>query len=902
MMVKGSKSKLMKKACALALGIVLAVSQAGLCVLAEPSETYNEVENEVSLENESDVTEEIIENDTEEKDEIESDENSKKDDVDENFEDEKQAAFDMTKSCGDVTVLLSAPEGVFPKGAYFEVREVSNSEEKNIDEAISEIRDDSEQVAASYTYDITVYDKDGNEIEPNTEYGQVSVTFSMDEATDSNLEAKVYHIETSEDELLAEELETSVSGDEVTALTDGFSYYTVEFTYGDKLCYVLNGDEKTELITILEACGIDVDGEITEAVSSNTDLFKGVCEDGVWFIYALKPFHTEETLKVTVNGKVYTIKVTDEEYKYWDPDNMDEVGCPEEYTSVEYEGQTELEGKKCYFVRENRTVAERIVVKGSEDTGASTYLILCDGAKLTANKGIYVGQGKGLYIYAQGPDSSSAMGALEAVGETNNAGIGGNGNEDDGACGTIEIYGGNITARGGGNAAGIGGGNGGSGTSISINGGKVTAQGGDYAAGIGSGNGASQSNGSININRGTVIADGGVRGAGIGGGASGDAGNISILGGNVTAKGLGPQGGAGIGSGYLGRNDGSITISGGTVDATGGPNAAGIGAGMNAVNCEIIINGGNVTASGAQGGAGIGSGFRDTQVHTTDDDTPGVIGIYSGTVVANGDTWGAGIGGGGKSKVGNINITGGEITATGGNAGGAGIGSGKDALSSCTVKIDDGEITATGGSGAAGIGSGDDSPEVTPNIDRSKFKYISFEDGKVVLSQDAEVNPVVQPKDSIGSSYRMEQEEAGEDIVSMVSSEPLLNSFSGKAMSGLCTFEKQGPLCAAVFKAATPLGFFEAFSFNLNLDVTGKTKPNYGKKAGKFVLNIPKQYRKKGRTFAIIGIGKPGKVKIFYDTDINDETFTTDIDIEGYAFSLIYTDLPVKKTKNTTLN
>ena len=608
MMVKGSKSKLMKKACALALGIVLAVSQAGLCVLAEPSETYNEVENEVSLENESDVTEETIENDTEDKDEIESDENSKKDDVDENSEDEEQAAFDMTKSCGDVTVLLSASEGVFPKGAYFEVREVSNSEEKNIDEAISEIRDDSEQVAASYTCDITVYDKDGNEIEPNTEYGQVSVTFSMDEATDNNLEAKVYHIETSEDELLAEELETSVSGDEVTALTDGFSYYTVEFTYGDKLCYVLNGDEKTELITILEACGIDVDGEITEAVSSNTDLFKGVCEDGVWFIYALKPFHTEETLKVTVDGKVYTIKVTDEVYKYWDPITEREVECPDEYTPVEYTEQTtELEGKKCYFVRGDITVAERIVVNGSEDNGDSTYLILCDGATLTAQKGIYVGQGKGLYIYAQNPDIS-AMGTLEAeaVDETGNAGIGGNESSDHGECGTIAIYGGNITARGGGNAAGIGGGNGGIGTSISINGGKVTAQGGANAAGIGGG--ASGDAGNISIQGGNVTADGGTRGAGIGGGAYGNAGSISIQGGNVTAKGLGAQGGAGIGSGYLGSSDGSITIEGGTVDATGGPNAAGIGAGMYAVNCVISIQGGNVTARGGNGGAGIGSG------------------------------------------------------------------------------------------------------------------------------------------------------------------------------------------------------------------------------------------------------------------------------------------------------
>lgn len=87
------------------------------------------------------------------------------------------------------------------------------------------------------------------------------------------------------------------------------------------------------------------------------------------------------------------------------------------------------------------------------------------------------------------------MGALKAVGETNNAGIGGNGGEDDGDCGTIAIYGGNITAQGGDNAAGIGGGNGGSGTSISINGGIVTAKGGKNAAGIGGGNGASQSNG-----------------------------------------------------------------------------------------------------------------------------------------------------------------------------------------------------------------------------------------------------------------------------------------------------------------------------------------------------------------------------------------------------------------------
>lgn len=840
MMVRGSKSKLMKKACALALGILLAVSQAGLCVLAEPSETYNEVED------------------------------SKKDAQ----SDEEQAAFDMTKSCGDVTVLLSAPEGVFPKGAYFEVREVSNSEEKNIDEAISEIRDDSEQVAASYTYDITVYDKDGNEIEPNTEYGQVSVTFSMDEATDSNLEAKVYHIETSEDAFLAEELETSVSGDEVTALTDGFSYYTVEFTYGDKLCYVLNGDEKTELLTILEACGIDVDGEITEAVSSDTDLFKGICEDGVWFIYALKPFHTEETLKVTVDGKVYTIKVTDEEYKYWDPDKMIEVGRPEGYTSVEYEGQTVLEGKKCYFVKNDKIVTERIVVNGSEDNGESTYLILCDGAKLTANKGIYVGKGKRLYIYAQSPDSSSAMGTLEAVGETKNAGIGGDESSDGGDCGTIAIYGGNITATGGSGAAGIGGGNNGGGGSITINGGTVTANRGSGAAGIGGG--LFGSAGDITINGGTVISEPpqgiGIAGAGIGSGRSGNGGSITINSGTVTATGSGSSAGIGGGNADAGVN---ITISGGTVNATGGNFAAGIGGGEEAANEAgwITISGGTIIATGGEyGGAGIGGGV--------------------------------GVSGQNKRNVGNITIHGGKITATG-NGGGAGIGGGKNGnVTDCTITINGGEINAKGSGSAAGIGAGEGtSTVITINVD-SEYGDITPEDlakGKLPKTSEKREEPSFHDDAATGTAPKTVTEE-NTDYVPPVYIEPLLKSFSGKGMGGLCTFEKQGPLCAAVFKAATPLGFFEAFSFNLNLDATGKTKPNYGKKTGKFVLNIPEKYRKKGRTFAIIGIDKSGKVKIFYDIDTDDKLFKTDLDIEGYAFSLIYTDLAVKKTKNTTLN
>lgn len=68
---------------------------------------------------------------------------------------------------------------------------------------------------------------------------------------------------------------------------------------------------------------------------------------------------------------------------------------------------------------------------------------------------------------------------------------------------------------------------------------------------------------------------------------------------------------AGIGGGWN-VDCGNITINGGTITATGGINAAGIGSGQGNItngSCGIItINGGTVTARGGLGAAGIGGG------------------------------------------------------------------------------------------------------------------------------------------------------------------------------------------------------------------------------------------------------------------------------------------------------
>ena len=169
---------------------------------------------------------------------------------------------------------------------------------------------------------------------------------------------------------------------------------------------------------------------------------------------------------------------------------------------------------------------------------------------------------------------------------------------------------GKLTAWGGQQGAGIGGGSGKDGSNIFITGGRVNAIGGLAAAGIGGGLGGNGSN--ITISGGKVGATNGLNGAGIGGGQHGSGSNITISGGEVNA--IGGKNGAGIGGGHTG--DGSdIIISGGEVSASGGVNGAGIGGGLRSKGNDITVSGdtklkvrGGVEDDIDGAGAGIGDG------------------------------------------------------------------------------------------------------------------------------------------------------------------------------------------------------------------------------------------------------------------------------------------------------
>jgi len=232
---------------------------------------------------------------------------------------------------------------------------------------------------------------------------------------------------------------------------------------------------------------------------------------------------------------------------------------------------------------------------------------------------------------------------------------------------------------------------------------------------------------------------------------SGKEATITLVGANTV---VGAPGFAGIyvapGAKLIIEGDGSLNVSGGAAVDTVANSGAGIGGngvtndGVNITPASfgsIIINGGVITANGGDkltdvnggAGAGIGSGGTDYVSGYYDDGTnyinpvTGSIVINGGTVVANGGncdlkntrSGGAGIGTGGccNGTPGvemSISITGGNVTATGGDDS-AGIGGGSN-MHSGVITISGGTVVATGRGwndnddtdpfGAAGIGSG----------------------------------------------------------------------------------------------------------------------------------------------------------------------------------------------------
>ena len=435
-----------------------------------------------------------------------------------------------------------------------------------------------------------------------------------------------------------------------------------------------------------------------------------------------------------------------------------------------------------WYVVKGSCVRQRLVAP----SGRGANLILCDGATLTSL--IIINEDCKLNIYAQSKDSGKIV--ADATNVTNKgrglypAGIG---SEGISHMGSLEIHGGDVSAYGSKEAAGIGGGGGylddheiwaPNGGYVTIYVGSVKAYGGDFAAGIGDGYpvnthsypdyvstlivyggnvysvggddaagiGGSSNNekgGIVKVYGGRVEAQGGrhqatyeveyVFGAGIGGGWYGNGGDVEVYGGEIYA--YGGRHAAGIGSGYNGTNygyamegvhSGTLTVFGGRVEATGGVYAAGIGGGPNVSGANVTVHGGTVIGIGGEDAAGIGSGEQQSLTING-----GMLTVNGGIVEAHGGNHGAGIGGGQDASGATVEINGGEVRAFGGTDA-AGIGSGEEYVSGPinggSLTVNGGTVFADGSGWGAGIGGGDDADGATVVINGGSVTAWAGED------------------------------------------------------------------------------------------------------------------------------------------------------------------------------
>ncbi|WP_372999536.1 InlB B-repeat-containing protein, partial [Lutispora sp.] len=253
----------------------------------------------------------------------------------------------LTYEVGGITITVTGDAGVIPEDTVLSVKQLSDSEALDYVEAIRE--NEGVELEEYLAFDITLQDKEGNEIQPN---GEVTVSFSGIEFSNETDEVMVYHVEPdgskenepmtlgkstafgmmsvdddSTDGIRVTNMPANVNNGVVRFSTNHFSIYlvgttataTYEFYNGSVLVdtqIILNGDvlvepEAPEAQAGKKFIGWFVEGE-TEPI--DFDEPKTVTEtavikvravyDDIYYVYFIYNGNVIATKEVEPNGKV----------------------------------------------------------------------------------------------------------------------------------------------------------------------------------------------------------------------------------------------------------------------------------------------------------------------------------------------------------------------------------------------------------------------------------------------------------------------------------------------------------------------------------------------------------------------------------------------------------------------
>ena len=276
-------------------------------------------------------------------------------------------------------------------------------------------------------------------------------------------------------------------------------------------------------------------------------------------------------------------------------------------------------------------------------------------------------------------------------------------------------------------------------------------------------NGIYSVSGDVTISGGTVTATGGNSTGSYGSGGDGiHSGSLTISGGTVTATGGGSTGSNGLGGRGIYSVSGDVTISGGTVTANGGNSTGSYGSGGDGISSSsgVAVSGGTVTANGGNGGNVSGDGIR----------SDGGVTISGGTVKAAGGDSKDGYGGDGIRSGGGVTISGNTVNAAGGNGGKVG---GYGICSFDRVAISGGTVNAAGGNDGNGNYSygGSGIHSVSGSIDLSGSLELTAKAGSPngkALSQRGNELDLNTIKDKLGPGAKVTTTDADGKVIAQV--------------------------------------------------------------------------------------------------------------------------------------
>ena len=146
----------------------------------------------------------------------------------------EKVAFQEERILDGIRISVTADAGIFPKGSVLKAKKlVKKADKTKVEASIEEkLKDEDATLAESFIFDISIRDKNGEEIQPDTSQGEVKVSFEQLDlsALQEGKELAVFHLDEVEAEAeKLEDVEVKHAEEKVEVTAEHFSLFVVSF-------------------------------------------------------------------------------------------------------------------------------------------------------------------------------------------------------------------------------------------------------------------------------------------------------------------------------------------------------------------------------------------------------------------------------------------------------------------------------------------------------------------------------------------------------------------------------------------------------------------------------------------------------------------------------------------------